>query len=163
MSAQRAPKLDIVAGTRLRVTSAAQVAPVIANYMETKSDTVYLVESEGAGRTGVWSIPYADIQKIDVSMGQRNRNMRYMVPFAGIGAGVGVAGGLLFTQAASAGSGKRFKRVATASLFGLAGGIAGAYWGSRINIENWVPMPLPTRVSLTPNGKGASIGVTVGF
>lgn len=151
--------LPLVPGARVRVTASTLVAPLVANYMQTRGDTAVFIE-DAAGR-GIWSIAIADIRKLERAEGDRLTNRPYMIRGAMIG---GVAlGAAMYSYAAFASpsdSSRKYSRRNNA-LAGIAvGGLIGAFLGSRVATERWTSVPL-RQVSIVPSRRG--VGIAIGF
>ena len=142
--------LPVLPGTRVRVKAANLVTPLIATYLEMRSDTAVFIESVGRG---VWSLPMDQITSIERSAGEKRRNSGPIVRSAIIGAPIGA---LAFWGATGivtpSDSTKQFKRGGTAALGAVVGGIVGAIIGTRFAAEHWSSVPLPKRVSIMPQG-----------
>ncbi|MBK8246948.1 MAG: hypothetical protein IPK85_06060 [Gemmatimonadetes bacterium] len=162
----QAPTLDLVPGTRVRVTSANQVAPLIANFMSLRGDTAMFIE-EGSGR-GIWSIQLGDIRKIERSDGEKRSNRPYMIRGAAVGGVVGLVGGIAFSNSAKPSTeGREYNKWGTASIAAVLGAGLGAAIGTRFATEKWTDVPL-RRVALTPmvgpaGAKGIRASVSLAF
>jgi len=153
-AAQRpSSSVPIAAGSRVRVRTASLVAPLIANFLEQRGDTLVFIE-DGRGR-GVWSFSLGQILRLETTGGQTALDSRPIGRGAAIGGGIGLAGGLLFAAAATpSDSTKEFNKLLSGALgLGIGAGI-GAFIGSRIKSERWVNVPLPRQLSFRPNGRG---------
>ena len=162
---QQAPRiqgsLPIERGSRVRVRADILVAPLIANYLELRSDTLILFE-ESAGR-GMWSVPLTQVRQLETSVGQRNSYRPYIVTGALVGTGAGAIGGLLFAATFSPSNPERkYSRPLSAAVGAIVGAVAGGIVGSRLTAEQWAQVPLPRRVSLVPAGHGI-VRVAVGY
>jgi hypothetical protein len=148
-----ASSLPVPPGARVRVT-----APLIANYLEMRGDTVVLVEDR-AGK-GLWSIPYNEIRTLHLAAGQRRNYAPYIARGAVIGGvggfGLGVLAAATFQPSDTS---KKFKRVTTGLVVGGIGAIIGGVVGSRYSVEHWSPINLPRRLSLVPTRRGAELRV----
>ncbi len=154
------PAINVVPGTRVRVTAANQVAPLIANFMQMRGDTAVFIE-EGAGR-GIWSLYVGDIRKLEESSGERLTNRPYVLRGAAIGGGGGLLLGLvLANNLKPSDSGRKYNKVGNGAVGALLGAAIGAGIGSRFATENWTDVPL-RRVSLAPFGPGGR-GLTAAF
>lgn len=153
--------LPITAGSRVRVKTPTLVAPLIANFLEQRGDTLVFIE-DGRGR-GVWSFALGQIERLETTAGESGRNKRPIARGAVIGGGIGLIGGLLFAGAAQpSDSSKEYSRPLTAGLGAGIGAGIGALIGSRAKSERWVNVPLPRQFSLIPNRRGGftiSIGL----
>lgn len=152
--------LPIVPGARVRISATTLVAPLMANYLETRGDTAVFIDA-GAGR-GIWTFTLDQITKLEQSRGERRFNLKPMAIWAGIGAPIGtllVWGPTGFTSPSD--SSRKYNRTATALIGAGLGAIVGAAVGSRFTEEHWMSLPLPRRVSINPFRRGG--GVDVGF
>lgn len=159
--AAQARSVPVVPGSRVRVKTVSLVAPLIANFLEQRGDTLVFIE-EGRGR-GLWSFDIAQIQKLEMTAGEVGRNTRPIARGAAIGAGIGLGLGILFAVVAEpSDSTKEYSKV----LSGLAGaGVGagvGAYFGSRVKTEGWVNIPLPRQLSLRVNRHGG-LAIAIGL
>jgi len=153
--------LPLIKGSRVRVRSPVLVAPLIANYLELRGDTLVLFE-EGAGR-GVWSLSLDQVQRLEMSIGMRNRYQPYIVKGALIGAGAGALGGLLFAASFSPSDPSRtYSRPLTGSVGAVVGAGLGAFVGSRRKAEQFSVIPVPRRISALPNGHGRLV-LSIGY
>lgn len=144
----QSPALNLVPGTRVRVTAANQVAPLVANFMALRGDTAMFIE-EGAGR-GIWSIQVADIRRIERSDGERLSNRPYMLRGAAVGGALGLVGGIVFSNSAKPSTeGREYNKWGTASITMILGAAIGAGVGTRFATEKWTEVPL-RRVALVP-------------
>ena len=153
--------VPIVAGTRVRVKTANLVAPLVANFLEQRGDTLVFIE-DGTGR-GVWSFGLAQIERLEMTAGEAGGNKRPIAMAAGIGGGIGLLGGLLFAAVAQpSDSTREYSQVLTAAAGAALGAGIGAIVGSRVKSERWVNVPLPRQLSLVPNRRGG-FTLTIGF
>ena len=153
--------LPIAPGTRVRVTAANLVAPVVANFLELRGDTLLLFE-EGAGR-GLWSVTLDQVRRLEATVGDRNLHRPYVVRGALIGAGVGAVAGLAFAATFEPSDPDRKYSRPLSGLLGAALGTGlGALIGSRFTAEGWVPVPLPRGLSMSP-GRSGLLSLTVVF
>lgn len=152
--------IPIAPGTRVRVRAANLVAPLVANFLQMRGDTAVFIE-DAAGR-GVWSLHVSDISKLERSDGEQKSNRPYIARGAIIGAGAGVAGGLLIASSLKpSDSGKKYSRVASGGAGAVLGAVIGGVVGSRFGAERWTNVSLPRRVSVLPDSRG--LGLRVGF
>jgi hypothetical protein len=150
--------VPVVPGSRVRVTTASLVAPLVANFLEQRGDTLVFID-EGRGR-GVWSFDIGQIQRLEMTAGEAGRNTRPIAKGAAIGAGVGLALGVLFAAVAEpSDSTKEYSKVLTGLVGAGAGAGVGAYFGSRVKTERWVNIPLPRQLSLRLSGRGFAIAI----
>jgi hypothetical protein len=153
--------LPLIKGSRVRVHSTALVAPLVANYLELRGDTLVFFE-EGAGR-GIWSLSLEQVQRLEVSIGTRNMYQPYIVSGALVGAGAGAVGGLLFAATFSPSDPSRqYNRLLTGSLGALVGAGIGGVIGSRRKAEQFSVIRVPRRVSALPNGRGGLV-LSIGY
>ncbi len=158
---QTSAAVPIVAGTRVRVKTANLVAPLVANFLEQRGDTLVFIE-DGTGR-GVWPFPLAQIERLEMTAGEAGRNKRPIAQAAAIGGGIGLLGGLAFAAALQpSDSTKEYSRPLTAAAGAALGAGIGAILGSRVKSERWINVPLPRQFSLVPNRRGG-FTLTVGF
>lgn len=151
--------LPLVPGMRVRVTARSLVVPLVANYLQTRGDTAVFIE-DAAGR-GLWSIPIAEITRLERAAGDRTTNRPYMIRGAWIGGAAGAVTMLVFASTASpSDSGRRYGRMTNSLLGAGAGGVIGALIGSRFAVERWTPVPL-RQVSIVPSRRG--VGIAIGF
>lgn len=162
LQAQGSP-LNIVPGTRVRVTAVNLLTPLVANFLAIRGDSVDFIEV-GGGRS-IWTVALVDIRKLEKSDGERVNNKPYMLRGAAFGAPIGLLGGLIFANNADpSDSAREYNKVGmgTISLF-LGAGI-GAAIGSRFAIEKWTDVPV-RRVAvapfLGPNGRSRGITASV--
>jgi hypothetical protein len=153
--------VPVVPGSRVRVKTASLVAPLIANFLEQRGDTLVFIE-EGRGR-GLWSFDIAQIQKLEMTAGEVGRNTRPIARGAGIGAGVGLALGVLFAAVAEpSDSTREYSKILTGLVGASAGAGVGAWFGSRVKSEGWVNIPLPRQLSLKVRGRGG-LAIAIGL
>jgi hypothetical protein len=142
------PTLNIVPGTRVRVTGTNQVAPLIASFMAQRGDTAVFIE-EGGGR-GIWSIQISDIRKLERSVGEGRSNRPYVIRGAAVGGAVGLVSGLAFANSAKPSTeGREYNKWGTASITMVLGAGIGAAIGTRVASEKWAEVPL-RRVAIAP-------------
>lgn len=149
-AAQRLPDqartqgLPLVPGARVRVTAQGMVAPLVANYLELRGDTLVVFE-EGSGR-GIWSFYLADITRLETTLGERPFHRPYILRGAAVGGALGAVGGLVFAAVARpADRTKRYDRLLSTAAGALGGGGLGALLGSRVKMESWRAVALPQR------------------
>jgi hypothetical protein len=159
-AASQPTTLPIVPGARVRISATTLVAPLMANFLETRGDTAVFIDA-GAGR-GIWTFTLDQITKLEQSRGERGYNLKHMGIWAAVGVPIGaliVWGPTSFISLSD--TTRKFNRTATA-LFGAGlGAIAGAVYGSRKTEEHWMSLPLPRRVSINPFRRDG--GFEVGF
>lgn len=162
LGAQSPTVLPVPPGARVRVTAPQLVTPLIANYLEMRGDTVVLVEDR-AGQ-GLWSIPYDDIRKLELSIGQKKNHGPYIVRGAVLGGAAGFLIGIATAATVNpSDTTRKFKRLTTGALFAAGGGVVGGFVGSRFSTENWSPLSMRRRVTLAPAPRGAQIRVELLF
>lgn len=162
-AAQVSPRatVPITAGSRVRVKTPTLVAPLVANFLEQRGDTLVFIE-EGRGR-GVWTFALSQIERLETTAGEVGRNKRPIGRGAAIGGGIGLLGGLIFAGAAQpSDSTREYSRPLTGALGAGVGAGIGAILGSRVKSEGWVNVPLPRQFSLIPNRHGG-FTITIGF
>jgi hypothetical protein len=161
-SAQRATQssISLLQGSRVRVKAATMVAPLIANYLEQRGDTLVFIE-EGRG-PGVWSFAISQIDRLETTAGEGGRVQRYVARGAAYGAGAGAIGGLIFAGVASpSDSTKEYSRPLTALAGAAVGAGIGAIIGSRFKTERWVNVPIVRQLSFELDPR-RGILVTIG-
>ncbi|MGQ0540066.1 MAG: hypothetical protein ACT4R6_14060, partial [Gemmatimonadaceae bacterium] len=84
--------LPIPPGARVRVAATSLVGPLVANYLETRGDTLVLVEDR-AGR-GLWTIPYDQVRRVELSIGQKKNHLPHIARGGVIGGAVGFLAGV---------------------------------------------------------------------
>ena len=150
--------VPIAPGSRVRVMTATLVAPLIANFLEQRGDSLVFIE-DGRGR-GLWSFAISQIQTLEMTAGEAGRNKRPIAKGAAIGAGVGLALGVLFAAAAEpSDSTKEYSKVLTGAAGAAAGAGIGAYFGSRVKTERWVNVPLGRQFSFRVSGRRFGIAI----
>ena len=148
--------VSIQPGQRVRVHSITLVSPLIANFLEQRGDTLVFIE-DGRGR-GVWSFSLSQIDRLEITAGKTGRSSSAIKKGALIGAGIGLAAGLLFANNFDPSDPTRDFSAGPTGIVGAAAGLGlGVFIGSRISTERWVKVPLPQRVSFAPNGRGLSL------
>lgn len=158
--AQQAPRpvvtpqgLPLARGARVRIKASNLVAPLVANYLEVRSDTLILFE-ESAGR-GVWSFALAQVERLETTTGDQRGHRRYILRGAAYGFAGGAVAGFLFASSSKPSDPDReYSRPLSAFVGGALGAGVGALIGSRIVAEGWAPVPLPRRVSIGPDAQG---------
>jgi uncharacterized membrane protein YeaQ/YmgE (transglycosylase-associated protein family) len=158
---QAARSVPVTPGSRVRVRAAGLVAPLIANFLEQRGDTLVFIE-EGTGR-GVWSFSFSQIERLETTAGEAGRNSNQMARSATIGAGAGFIAGVLFAASVRPSEdGKTYDRPVTGLVGALVGGGIGAFIGSRQKSEQWIRVPLPSQLSVFPDGRGGlRVGITL--
>lgn len=159
-SASQPSGLPVVPGARVRISATTLVAPLLANYLETRGDTAVFIDA-GAGR-GIWTFTLDQITKLEQSRGERRFNWKPMAIWAGIGVPIGtlvIWGPTGFTSPSD--SSRKYDRTKTAVIGAGVGALVGAAFGSRYTEEHWMSLPLPKRVSFNPFRRGG--GFDVGF
>jgi len=136
------------------------VTPLIANFLEQRGDSLVFIE-EGRGR-GLWSFAISQIQRLEMTAGEAGRNKKPIAKGAAIGAGVGLALGVLFAAAAEpSDSTKEYSMLLTGAAGAAAGAGIGAYLGSRVKTERWVNVPLGRQFSLGMSGHRFRIAIAL--
>lgn len=151
----------VPAGSRVRVTATSLVAPLVANFLNTRGDTAVFIE-DAAGR-GVWSIPIAEISKLERSNGEKRSNRDYVTRGALYGGGGGLTLGLLFASTATPSSGKKYSRPITGLLGAAIGAGIGAAVGTRFATERWTAVSLARRLSVAPERRGVGLRAAFDF
>jgi hypothetical protein len=153
--------VPITAGSRVRVQTASLVAPLIANFLEQRGDTLVFFE-EDRGR-GIWTFSLAQIERLEMTAGNTAYDKRPIARGVAIGGGVGLLAGIGFAAAFSpSDSSKEYNGILTGALgLGVGAGI-GAFVGSRIKSERWINVPLPRQLSLAPNRRGG-FSISIGW
>lgn len=160
-AADPTPRIALVPGTRVRVTATTLIAPLIANFMQTRGDTAVFI-ADGGGR-GVWSIAISDIRQIERSSGERKTNRPYVIRGAGWGGAAGAVLGYTFAATAKpADSTRKYNRLGSLGIGAAGGAVIGALIGSRFGTERWVPVPV-RQVSITPRRNGTAVGFSFTF
>jgi hypothetical protein len=145
-------------GTRVRVTSPTLVAPLVANFLEQRGDTLVFIENE-RGR-GVWSLGIQQIDRLETTAGETGRSRSAMKKGALIGGAVGLTAGIIFAASFDpSGDNRQYSRVQTGIVAGLAGAGFGFFIGSLVSTERWVSVPLPKQLTNVPTvGAGFKVG-----
>ena len=152
-------KVAIAPGTRIRVSTPSLVAPLVANFLEQRGDTLVVIE-DGRGR-GVWSFDLAQVERIETTAGQVGRSSSAIKKGALIGGAIGLATGIIFAASFDpSNEDRRYSRMQTGIVAGLAGAGFGAFIGMRVTTEKWVNVPLPKQLTIGPNRGG---GFTIQF
>ena len=151
--------VSVTPGSRVRVKTPTMVAPLIANFLEQRGDTLVFIEDE-RGR-GVWSFALSQIERLETSSGEAGANRTPIGRGAAIGGGIGLVVGVVFASAATpSDSSKEYSKIMTGVAGAGVGAVIGAIVGSRAKRERWVSVPLPRQLSLIPHRRG---GFTVSF
>ena len=155
---RRSSTVPVPPGSRVRVKAPNLVAPLVANFLEQRGDTLVFIE-DGRGR-GVWSFSVGQIERLEMTAGEAGRNTAPIAKGAAIGAGVGLVVGVLFASMAEpSDDSRKYSQFLTGVLGAGIGGGIGAYFGSRVKTEHWVEVPLNRRLSLRTNGLGLAISI----
>ncbi|CAG0927188.1 hypothetical protein PLCT1_00256 [Planctomycetaceae bacterium] len=148
-------------GSRARVKAQSMVAPLVANFLEQRGDTLVFIEDD-RGR-GLWTFALSQVERLETTAGEGGRNQRYVARGAMFGGAAGLVGGLAFAAAASPSDTTReYSKPMTALVGAALGAGVGAIIGSRFKTERWVNVPLPRQFSFVPNRRGGftlSIGL----
>jgi hypothetical protein len=135
------------------------VSPLVANFLEQRGDTLVFIE-DGRGR-GVWSFDLAQIDRLETTAGETGRSSQAMKKGALIGGGIGLTLGVLFAATFDPSSdNRRYSRVQTGIVAGLAGAGFGFFIGSLASTERWVNVPLPRQGAELPT---VGVGFKLGF
>ena len=133
----RPSTVPVPPGSRVRVKTPNLVAPLVANFLEQRGDTLVFIE-DGRGR-GVWSFSLAQIERLEMTAGESGRNKAPIAKGAAIGAGVGLGLGLIFASVAEpSDESRKYSPLLTGALGAVVGAPIGAYFGSRVKSERWV-------------------------
>lgn len=152
--------VPIVPGSRVRVMTPTLVAPLVANFLEQRGDSLVFIE-DGRGR-GLWSFAISQIQRLEITAGEAGRNKKPIAKGAAIGAGVGLAIGVLFAAVAEpSDSTREYSMILTGAAGAVAGGGIGAYFGSRVKTERWVNVPLGRQFSFGVTGRRFGISIVL--
>lgn len=155
----RSPTVGVVPGSRVRVKTPTLVAPLIANFLEQRGDTLVFIE-DGRGR-GVWSFDIDQIERLEMTAGQAGRNKAPIAKGAAIGAGAGLVAGIVFASVAKpSDDSKEYSPVLSGGLGAVVGGGIGALVGSRVKAEHWINIPLPRRQFSLRMSRN-SVGITI--
>lgn len=156
-----AQQVGIAPGSRVRVSTPSLVAPLIANFLEQRGDTLVFIE-DGSGR-GVWPIPLSQIQRLETTGGESARSSTAVMRGAAIGGLSGFVAGALFAASVKpSDSGKTYDRLLTGAVGAAVGIGIGAFIGSRVKSERWVNVALPGRLTFAPDLKGGfRIGISI--
>jgi hypothetical protein len=153
--------IPLVPGSRVRVTATSLVAPLVANYLELRGDTLVLFE-EQAGR-GIWSVTLDQVQLLETTVGMKRGHAPYVVRGAAIGAGIGALGGAIFASASKPSDpGRKYSRPLSALVGAGTGVLLGGFIGSRFSVEKWSRVPLPNRLGFMP-GRAGGVYLTLEF
>jgi hypothetical protein len=158
-AAQTRPStVPVPPGSRVRVKTPNLVAPLVANFLEQRGDTLVFIE-DGLGR-GLWSFSIGQIERLEMTAGEAAVNKAPIAKSAAIGAGVGLVLGVLFASVADpSDDSKKYSAFLTGALGAGVGAGVGAIVGSRIKSERWVTVPLPRQLSLRLSGQGLAVSV----
>ncbi|NUQ13102.1 MAG: hypothetical protein HUU26_12380 [Gemmatimonadaceae bacterium] len=153
-AAQRpSSQVPLAPGTRVRVKTPTLVAPLVANFLEQRGDTLVFIE-DGTGR-GVWRFALDQVERLEVTAGEAGGNRGKMLRGGAIGAGAGLVAGYVFAAWASPSDTTReYDRVLTSAVGGAVGAGIGVLVGSRIKSERWAAVPLPRQFAIVPDGRG---------
>ena len=110
--------VPVVPGSRVRVMTPTMVAPLVANFLEQRGDTLVFIE-DGRGR-GLWSFAISQIQRLETTAGEAGRNTRPIAKGAAIGASIGLVVGVLFAAVAEpSDSTKEYSKILTGGALSL--------------------------------------------
>lgn len=156
--AQQSATVGVAPGSRVRVKAPTLVAPLVANFLEQRGDTLVVIE-DGTGR-GVWRFSLAQVERLEVTAGDAGMSGPHMMRGAAIGGGAGFAAGFLFASlTAPSDPARRYNRLTSSAVAGAIGAGIGALVGSRTKVERWTSVPLPGQLSITPAGRGLIVQV----
>jgi hypothetical protein len=145
--------IPLVPGMRVRVHAPNLVAPLVANYLENKADTLLFFE-EKAGR-GIWSLTLDQITMLEVTLGEKRHHKDYIVRYGLIGAAAGaLAFGYFASNSHPGDASKDYSTIGTGAIGLLVGSGVGAYLGSRASAEKWRPLTLPKKLAIAPDMSG---------
>ena len=145
--------IPLVPGMRVRVFAPNLTAPLIANYLEHKADTLLFFE-EKAGR-GIWSLTLDQITKLEVTRGEKSHHKQFVIKYGLIGAGAGaLAFGYFAANYHPGDKTKDYSTFGTGAIGFVLGAGIGAYLGSRTSAEKWSPLPLPKKLAIAPDMSG---------
>lgn len=154
----RPSTVPVPPGSRVRVKTPNLVAPLVANFLEQRGDTLVFVE-DGRGR-GLWSFSLGQIERLEMTAGERGQNKEPIAKGALYGAGAGFLLGIVFASVAEpSDETRKYSPVLSGALGAGIGAGIGAYFGSRVKTEHWVEVPLNRRLSLRSNGRGLAISI----
>ena len=151
--------IPIQPGSRVRVTTPTMVSPLIANFLEQRCDTLVFIENE-RGR-GVWSFGLAQIDRIETTAGETGRSKSAMRKGALYGGIAGLATGIIFAATFDpSGEDRKYSRMQTGIVAGIAGAGFGFFIGSLVSTERWENVPLSRKFTNLPTtGVGFRIGI----
>ena len=151
--------LPLVPGARVRVKSSSLVAPLVANYLELRGDTLIVLE-ESAAR-GIWSFALDRVQLLETTAGDRRNHGPYMMRGALLGGAGGAIAGFVFAASVHpSDSTRKYSRPLTGLVGAAIGSGIGLIIGSRFAAERWTSVPLPSRTAVVPHPRG---GITLIF
>jgi hypothetical protein len=154
----RVSVVPVPPGSRVRVKTPNLVAPLVANFLEQRGDTLVFIE-DGLGR-GLWSFSIGQIERLEMTAGEAGVNKAPIAKSAAIGAGVGLMLGILFASVADpSDDSKKYSAALTGVLGAGVGAGVGALVGSRVKSERWVTVPLPRQLSLRLSGRGLAVAL----
>ncbi len=155
--------VPIQPGSRVRVTTPTMVSPLIANFLEQRCDTLVFIENE-RGR-GVWSFGVAQIDRLETTAGETGRSKSAMRKGALYGGIAGLATGILFAATFDpSGDNRKYSRMQTGIVAGLAGAGFGFFIGSLVSTERWVNVPVSgQRLDLPSDLPSVGAGFRIGF
>jgi hypothetical protein len=149
----------VSAGARVRVSATDFVAPVVGSVQSIRSDTLVILEDGDAAH--VWSIPRAQVTRFETSQGYTARDYDAITKGALWGALIGGGTAAITTSILRANQGKttNYRVGATTAIGIVAGGALGAIYKSKRRVEGWASGPVPNRVAVLPDRRGASLAV----
>jgi hypothetical protein len=154
----RPSTVPVPPGSRVRVKTPTLVAPLVANFLEQRGDTLVFIE-DGRGR-GVWTFGIGQIERLEMTAGESGRNKQPIAKGAAIGAGVGFLAGVLFASVADpSDESKKYSPGLTGVVGALVGAPIGAYFGSRVKSERWVEVPINRGLSFRTTGRSIEFSI----
>jgi hypothetical protein len=152
---------SVAPGSRVRVTAAGQVAPIVGTYQTLRADTVVVIEDGTAAK--IWGFKTSSISRLEESVGMKGHNRGPMTRWALIGAGGGAALGWLTAVGLEGATDDQYSDFLSAAVGAGLGAVAGAVYGSRVLEENWRTVSVPRRVGFLPTRDGFRVGFSASF
>ncbi|HEX9564526.1 MAG TPA: hypothetical protein VF981_11165 [Gemmatimonadaceae bacterium] len=151
-----AQQVPVTPGSRVRVSASSLVAPLVANFLEQRGDTLVFIE-DGTGRH-VWTFALDQVVKLETTAGETAVSRPWVLKGAAIGGGAGLVSGLVFAASVSpSNEDRRYNKPATALVGAAIGAGIGALIGSRHKLERWTQVQLPRGLSLAPDFRGGIV------
>ena len=126
--------------------------------------TAEFIRSDSTGlHLSTGFVPYGDITSLELKVGTRSRWLEGMLIGGGIGAGIGLVGGLAICAGVDDPVG--YCGIAVGFLTGLTslgGGAVGTLIGAGMRSDRFTPILLPTIGVGMSNSTGARLGLTMG-